>query len=67
MNRSDLSLVEASWRKSSYSSSQGQCVEVGHEPRTVGVRDSKNRDAGALAVSTTTWSAFVTGLKHAHL
>lgn len=50
----------AAWRKSSYSTgAQQECVEVGVAPGTVGVRDTKNREAGHLTVSRTTWSAFV--------
>lgn len=51
------------WRTSSYSSSgSNQCVEVGVAPGAVGVRDSKNREGGRLAVSRTAWAAFVSGL-----
>jgi hypothetical protein len=48
-----------SWRKSSYSGSQKECVEVGTGPATVGVRDTKNRDTGHLAISRAAWAAFV--------
>ncbi len=50
------------WFKSSYSdssSSNNDCVEVAVEPRTVHVRDSKNRQGPALAFSAEAWSAFV--------
>lgn len=52
------------WRKSSYSGSdpQSSCVEVGTGAGVVGVRDTKNRPAGHLTVSRTTWRAFVRGL-----
>ena len=51
------------WRKSSYSDSgSNQCVEVGVAPGVIGVRDTKNRDAGQLAVSRTAWAAFVRGV-----
>jgi hypothetical protein len=51
------------WRKSSYSSSgSNECVEVGVAPGVIGVRDSKNRAAGRLAVSRTAWAAFVRGV-----
>jgi len=53
-------LDQARWRTSSYSSGSGSdCVEVGPAGRLVGVRDSKNRAVGALAVSPHTWAAFV--------
>ena len=43
------------WRKSSYSSTADNCVEVGHG---VGVRDSK-APATHLPVSANAWSAFL--------
>lgn len=49
------------WRKSSYSTSAttNQCVEVGIGPGMVGVRDTKAREQGNLAVSRTAWRSFV--------
>jgi len=48
------------WRMSSHSGGQSQnCVEVGQSPATVGVRDTKRRAGGALAVSPDVWRAFV--------
>ena len=48
------------WRKSTYSTgAQQNCVEVGRAPNAVGIRDTKNPDQGHLAVSRTTWTAFV--------
>ncbi|QIZ35000.1 DUF397 domain-containing protein [Saccharopolyspora sp. ASAGF58] len=41
----------ASWRKSTYSGHNTGCVEVGSAPGLVGVRDTKDRDGGTLAVS----------------
>jgi hypothetical protein len=43
------------WRKSSYSGSGDDCVEVG---RSVGIRDSK-APATHLPVSADAWSAFL--------
>lgn len=49
------------WFKSSYSSDQGgACLEVATSPRTIHVRDSKNTDGPALAVTPATWTAFLT-------
>ncbi|GLY52116.1 DUF397 domain-containing protein [Lentzea sp. NBRC 102530] len=43
------------WRKSSYSGSSNNCVEIG---RGVGIRDSK-APATHLPVSAAAWSAFL--------
>lgn len=37
------------WRKSSYSGGDGDCVEIGWPGTTVAVRDSKNPGGPALA------------------
>ncbi|USX52493.1 DUF397 domain-containing protein [Lentzea sp. HUAS12] len=47
------------WRKSSYSSTANNCVEVGHG---VGVRDSK-APATHLPVSAESWELFLAGVK----
>ena len=47
------------WRKSSYSATANQCVEVGHG---VGVRDSK-APATHLPVSAASWAAFLSEVK----
>ena len=52
------------FRKSSYSGSQGECVEVAHNlPGLVGLRDSKDPQGPALAFSADAWSAFLSGVK----
>jgi hypothetical protein len=48
------------WFKSSYSGSDGgDCVEVAASPRTVHVRDSKDRQGPVLGFSHEEWSVFV--------
>lgn len=47
------------WRKSSFSGSQKECVEVGTGSGHVGIRDTKNRQHGHLTVSLTAWRSFV--------
>ncbi len=48
------------WRKSSFSSDEGNCVEVAFaEPTAVAVRDSKNQDGPTLAVPVVTWHSFI--------
>ena len=62
MNAIDLSRAE--WRKSSYSSQDGNCVEVARNlPGLVAVRDSKSPDAPSLLVSPGTWRAFLLALR----
>ncbi|HEY6424826.1 MAG TPA: DUF397 domain-containing protein [Pseudonocardiaceae bacterium] len=62
MSTTDLS--RATWRKSSRSNGQYNCVEVadlncGHRA----VRDSKNPSGAALNFTATQWSAFTAGVR----
>jgi hypothetical protein len=62
MTVTDLSRAE--WRKSSYSSQDGNCVEVARNlPGLVAVRDSKEPDEARLVVSREAWRAFVRSLR----
>jgi hypothetical protein len=62
MNETDLSRAE--WHKSSYSSQDGNCVEVAtNMPGTVAVRDSKDPEGPGLLIPAAEWRAFVRGLK----
>ncbi|MEI7030842.1 DUF397 domain-containing protein [Streptomyces pratensis] len=58
-------LTSATWRKSSYSNSDGgDCVEVSDGfPGVVPVRDSKRPDGPALVFDATAWSAFVSDVR----
>ncbi|ASU81480.1 DUF397 domain-containing protein [Nocardiopsis gilva YIM 90087] len=47
------------FRKSSYSSTARDCVEVADLPSGAAVRDSKNPDKGILSFTAAEWSAFV--------
>jgi hypothetical protein len=51
------------WRKSSYSGSQANCVEVGNATGRVRVRDTKERQGPALTLSADAWRRFMTGIK----
>lgn len=66
MNRTDAVtvLVDASGWKTSTRTSQGQnCVEViTAVPGWVGVRDTKNRAAGLLALNQPQWNTFLTAI-----
>jgi hypothetical protein len=53
-----------SWKKSSYSAANGNCVEVtrtgdGH----IGVRDSKNPALPVLGLTSADWRTFITAVK----
>jgi Domain of unknown function (DUF397) len=53
---------DSGWFKSSYSTSGGaSCVEVRFTD-SIGVRDSKNRDAGALRLTSAAWATFLSDL-----
>jgi uncharacterized protein DUF397 len=60
-------LESASWRKSSYSGTGGECVEVADGfPHVIPVRDSKTTDAPVLLIPAPGWATFVAALKHSH-
>ncbi len=59
-----MDLTSADWRKSSYSSNSGNCVEVARNlPGVVAVRDSKDPDGPALVFTADEWRAFVSGAR----
>lgn len=51
------------WRKSSYSGSEANCVEVGNAACLVQVRDTNDRTGPALTVSADAWRRFTTAIK----
>ncbi|MGW1873833.1 DUF397 domain-containing protein [Streptomyces sp. NPDC001975] len=61
-----IDLSNLTWRKSSYSNSDGgQCLEVAANiPSLVPVRDSKDPSRGALLFDASAWAAFIDGVKH---
>ncbi|MEV5540819.1 DUF397 domain-containing protein [Saccharopolyspora shandongensis] len=54
---------EMKWRKSSRSNGAQNCVEVGAGPDVVGVRDTKDRDGGTLALRPQAWGVFLAAVK----
>ena len=47
------------WRKSSYSTDQANCVEIAFDGPAVGVRDSKSPSTGSLLVRADRWRQFL--------
>lgn len=56
--------TDVTWRTSSYSGGQGNCVEIANTPENIQVRDTKDRPGGALTVSLPQWNAFLTKVRH---
>ena len=55
-----IDLSRAEWRKSSYSSQSGNCVEVARNlPGLVAVRDSKKPGEPQLVVPHEAWRVFI--------
>lgn len=56
--------VSAGWRKSTYSTGQGECIEVADGfSGVVPVRDSKDPDGPSLIFRTESFAAFVAAIK----
>lgn len=53
----------ATWRTSSYSGTNGNCVEVGGTAGAVWVRDTKDRNGAGLSVPAEAWATFTASLK----
>ncbi|HEY8371351.1 MAG TPA: DUF397 domain-containing protein [Pseudonocardiaceae bacterium] len=60
-------MTELKWRKSSWSSTSSNCVEVAPVPSGAAVRDSKNPDAGYFTVDVRQWAAFIGAVKKGRL
>ena len=60
-----MDLTSAPWRKSSYSGSNGDCIEaaLGFIPGAVPVRDSKDPEGPALVFPAAAFAAFVGAVK----
>jgi len=51
------------WRKSSYSAPDNNCVELAVSQDETDVRDSKSPDGGSFTVLSTAWAAFLASAK----
>lgn len=63
METEDLS--RSRWRKSSYSGSNGECVEVAasQDGEHVFVRNTRDRNGGLLDFTLAEWNAFLAGAR----
>ncbi|MFF0413565.1 DUF397 domain-containing protein [Kitasatospora sp. NPDC004745] len=60
----DVELTNTHWRKSTYSSSGGACIEVADGfPGVMPVRDSKDPEGPALLFHSSAWQSFVTAVR----
>jgi Domain of unknown function (DUF397) len=57
-------MADRTWRKSSFSTAQGNCVEVCTDATTMAVRDSKSVPGPELEITDRAWSAFIAGVKN---
>lgn len=60
-----MSVAPRGWRKSSHSSQETNCVEIGGLPGGgAAVRDTKNRAVGHLSTTSAQWSRFLRSVKN---
>jgi Domain of unknown function (DUF397) len=64
MSTPQMDIAATQWRKSSYSGSGNNCVEVAATPAAWAVRDSKNPAAGHLTFGPAIWAAFISDIKN---
>ncbi|HEV2452210.1 MAG TPA: DUF397 domain-containing protein [Streptosporangiaceae bacterium] len=58
-------VLTGTWRKSSYSASMGDCLEVAPAGNAVLVRDSRDKGGPVLLVAAAPWRAFLAAVKAA--
>jgi hypothetical protein len=55
-------LMNTTWRKSTYSNGGENCVETASGAGNVLVRDTTNRDGGTLSFDAAAWERFIKSL-----
>lgn len=60
-------MIGQTWRKSSRSGSDAQCVELAVTEHVTGVRDTKNRDGGTLVFGVRAFTVFLADVKRARV
>jgi hypothetical protein len=63
MAKEKVDLSRAQWRTSSFSGSNGDCVQVAFVANHVAVRDSKDPHGPALIFTPDEWTAFLAGAR----
>jgi hypothetical protein len=56
-------LVDAGWRTSSYSGTNGNCVEVAGTAHAVMLRDTSDRGGTVLSIPAEAWARFTAALR----
>ncbi len=56
-------MLDSTWRKSTRSGDNGQCVEVRRAGEMIEVRDTKDRSGPTLRFTLEEWAAFTGGTK----
>jgi hypothetical protein len=51
------------WRKASYSATNGNCIEVADAASAVIVRDTTDRDGVTLSIAADAWQTFLAALR----
>jgi hypothetical protein len=61
---SDDNALSANWRKATYSTAEGSCIEAGSMPGLVVIRDTTQHGRGpVLRVTPADWNQFMASIK----
>jgi hypothetical protein len=64
MNSSERPSIQADWRKATYSTGNGACVEVRVDAGRARVRDSQDPGGPAMSVSQPIWRRFISQVQN---